>query len=125
MSPAGRGRALAARLAVSAVLALCTLLPAAPPASACAVSVGYKPSFSISDLTHRRSCSTATSATGSVVVALLALGALAAAGAAVVRRAERRTGTGPTDRTGSSEALTVYLDATGIVPVAAERDHEV
>lgn len=123
MSPAGRGRGLAARLAVSVVLALWTLLPAAQPASACAVGIGYKPSFSISDLTNRRSCSTATSAIGSGVVALLALGALAAAGAAVVRRAERQMGRAAAGA-GPSPALTAYLDATGLAPRAVERDHE-
>ena len=119
MSPAGRfGRVhrAAVRLAAGAVLAGCTLLTAPQPASACDVGIGYKPSVSIDDLTHRRTCSTGTSAVGVAGFTTLVLGALAAAGVVVFRRGERET-------SASSSALTSYLDATGVVPPTSwERD---
>jgi hypothetical protein len=105
---------------VSALLAACALLAAPQPASACPVGIGYRPSsVSIDDLTHSRRCDTGTSAAGVAGVAVLVLGALAAAGLAVFRRGERRMGTG-------SAALTTYLDATGVVPSTTARgqDHE-
>ncbi|MGW2818728.1 hypothetical protein [Streptomyces sp. NPDC001415] len=119
------GRGFAARLVVAMVLALCVVLPTAPAASACSVGVGYKPSISMRDLREHPTCSAATSATGSVVVAVLALGALAAAGVLVLRRAERQVHAeqAPDDAGGQRPALAAYLAATGIVPPTAERDH--
>ncbi|MGW6903792.1 hypothetical protein [Streptomyces sp. NPDC054940] len=118
MSRLGRGRRAVARLAASAVLAACTLLLVPQPASACDVGIGYKPSVNISDLTHRKTCGTGTSAVGVAVVAVLALGALAAAGVLVFRRGEREMGGE------HSSALTAYLDATGVAAVAPQgRDH--
>ncbi|MFJ8112651.1 hypothetical protein [Streptomyces sp. NPDC096132] len=109
MSRAGRGRRTGARLAAGAALAGCALLTVPQPASACAVGIGYKPSVSIDDLTHRRTCSTGTSAVGVAGFTTLALGALAAAGLVVFRRGERET-------SGNPSALTAYLDATGVLP---------
>ncbi|UUU29829.1 hypothetical protein JIX56_07990 [Streptomyces sp. CA-210063] len=117
MSRAGRGRRAAARLAAGAVLAGCALLTAPQPASACAVGIGYKPSVSMDDLTHRRTCSTGSSAVGVAGFTALALGALATAGVVVFRRGERETSANPW-------ALADYLDAAGVVPSArGDDDH--
>ncbi|MGW8333275.1 hypothetical protein ACWGLE_35900 [Streptomyces sp. NPDC055897] len=129
------GRRLAARLVAAMVLALCAVLPTAPSASACSVGVGYKPSISLRDLRSHPTCSAATSATGAVVVAVLALGALAAAGVFVLRRAERQVHAeqGAEERqlhTGRAEGavggqrpeLAAYFAATGVVPPTGERD---
>ncbi|WP_406502928.1 hypothetical protein [Streptomyces sp. NBC_00212] len=118
-------RGFAARLAVVVVLALGVVLPAAPTASACSIGVGYKPSVSMKDLRQHRACSAATSATGAVAVAVLALGALSAAGALVVRRAERQMSDRQAEdlTIGPAPVLTEYLAATGIVPPVGEHTH--
>ena len=131
MSRAGRVRAhagrlvrgVAARLAVGAVMVACTMLLVPQEASACAVGVGYQPSVNISDLSHHRTCSTGTSTVGVAAVAVLVLGAMAAAGVAVFRSGERRMATGAPGRTGPSPVLTAYLDATGVVPPASGEGH--
>ena len=112
----GRVWRAAARVAASAVLAGCALLTAPQPASACDVGIGYRPSVSIDDFTHRRTCSSGTSAAGVAGFTALAFAALAVAGLVVFRRGERETRANPS-------ALTVYLDATGVVPPAQEDDH--
>ncbi|MFI6550065.1 hypothetical protein ACIBO9_43180 [Streptomyces prunicolor] len=114
---AGRVRRAAARIAASAVLAGCALLAAPQPASACDVGIGYRPSVSIDDFTHHRTCSSGTSAVGVAGFTALALGALAAAGLVVFRRGERETSTNPS-------ALDAYLDATGVVPPTASRGQD-
>lgn len=119
------GRGFAARLAVTMVLALGVVLPAAPAASACSIGVGYKPSVTMKDLRKHGTCSAATSATGATAVAVLVLGVLAAAGVLVVRRAERQVSAQQAAHSaeGQPPILTAYLAATGIVPPAAEHDH--
>ncbi|GHB79552.1 hypothetical protein GCM10010331_78970 [Streptomyces xanthochromogenes] len=99
------------RLAGAAVLLACSVLLSAPPASACVVSIGYKPSLAAGDLSHHPTCSTGTSLTGAGGVALLVLGALGAAGRRTYQRGERTAGTGP-DRDTPHPSLTAYLDAT-------------
>jgi hypothetical protein len=119
-------RRAAARLAVCGVLMACTMFLAPQEASACAVSYGYRPSVDISDLSHHRTCSTGTSTAGVAAVAVLVLGALAAAGVAVFRSGERRMGATGQDspgRTAPHPALTAYLDATGVVPAGRGADH--
>ncbi|MEU1631164.1 hypothetical protein ABZ746_39200 [Streptomyces sp. NPDC020096] len=110
------GRRIALRLVMGAVLLLGTFLLLTPQqASACDVSIGYRPSVSISDLNHPRTCSTGTSLTGAAVVAVLAIGALAAAGWGAVQRGERESEAASTRQAGPSSTLTTYLNATGIV----------
>ncbi|MFD5510705.1 hypothetical protein ACFWIB_23455 [Streptomyces sp. NPDC127051] len=110
-----RVAALAARIAGAAALLACSTLLSAPPASACVVSIGYKPSLGIGDLSHHRTCSTGTSLAGAGGVAVLVIGALGVAGRRAYRRGEEAMGSGP--------ALTGYLDATGVILPESGRGH--
>ncbi|MGD3112769.1 hypothetical protein [Streptomyces sp. YGL11-2] len=107
------GLRIVGRLAVAAVVLVCTSVLLAQPASACPVGIGYKPSVSINSLMQHRTCSTGTSLAGAGTVAVLALGALAAAGWAAYRRGERP---------GPHPDLSNYLDATGVVRAEAGCD---
>lgn len=99
----------ALRVAVGSALLTCLILPLSPrPAAACDVSIDYKPSLTISlrhGLGHTEPCTTGTSVAGSVVVALLALGAVAAAANAARKRGAARA---------EGADLTAYLRATGV-----------
>ncbi|MCX5215202.1 hypothetical protein OG689_39095 [Kitasatospora sp. NBC_00240] len=108
-------RLVAARLAGAAALLACSTLMSAPPASACMVSIGYKPSLDIADLRHHRTCSTGTSLAGAGGVAVLVLGALGVAGQRAYRRGEQAAGPEP------DPTLAAYLDATGVT--AQENGH--
>ncbi|MEU6113250.1 hypothetical protein ABZ840_01560 [Streptomyces sp. NPDC047117] len=118
-----RVRSAAVRLAVCAVLAACAMLSVPQEASACAVSYGYRPSMDINTLREHRTCSAGTSTAGVAGVAVLVLGALAAAGVAAFRSGERRMGAGERGRTGPHPALTAYLDATGMAPPERGQQH--
>ncbi|MFF4098930.1 hypothetical protein [Streptomyces sp. NPDC001903] len=109
------GRRAAARIAGAAALLACSTLLSAPPASACVVGIGYKPSMDIGDLGRHRTCSTGTSLAGAGGVAVLVLGALAVASRRAYRRGEEAMGSGP--------ALTEYLDAAGVIPPEDGRGH--
>ncbi|KPM52156.1 hypothetical protein CcI49_35350 [Frankia sp. CcI49] len=100
----------------AAVLVASFLLVAAPPrpAAACDVSYGYRPTLDFDDLANRRTCSTASSVTASVVVDLLALAALASASVLVYRRA--RAGAGPD----ADATLAAYLVQARTEPDRAE-----
>ncbi|MYT32905.1 MULTISPECIES: hypothetical protein [unclassified Streptomyces] len=110
----------ALRRAVSALaLAGAVLLLTPQAASACTVGIGYKPSLDIRDLRHPKTCSTGTSLGGAGAVAVLALGALAAAGWVAYRRVEQGFGTPPEGgKSGPSPALSGYLDAAGVTSSA-------
>jgi len=112
------GRRIAVRSAGAAALLACSTLLSAPPASACVVSIGYKPSLGAGDLNHHRTCSTGTSLAGAGGVAVLVLGALGAAGRRAYRRGEQAAGSGT-----PGPALTAYLDATGAIPSESGRGH--
>ncbi|WP_030873798.1 hypothetical protein [Streptomyces sp. NRRL F-2747] len=99
---------LAARITGAAALLACSVLLSAPSASACVVSIGYKPSLDIAGPGRHHSCSTGTSLAGAGGVAVLVLGALGVAGRRACRRGE--------EAMGSDQALTVYLEAAGVVP---------
>ncbi|MFF4159897.1 hypothetical protein [Streptomyces sp. NPDC001678] len=101
------------RLVLAVGVMVCTTVLMTQPASACPVGIGYKPSMSINNLMYHRTCSTGTSLAGAGTVAVLALGALTAAGWAAYRRGERP---------GPHPALAGYLDATGVVRAEAGRD---
>lgn len=107
------GRRVAVRVAGAAALLACSTLLSAPPASACVVSIGYKPSLGIGDLTHHRTCSTGTSLAGVGGVAVLVLGALGAAGRRAYRRGEAAAG----------PELAGYLAAAGVTPPENGRGH--
>lgn len=107
----------ALRLVVGTALLIGTSLLLMPQqASACSVSIGYKPSVSISDLAHPRGCSTGTSLAGAAAVAALALGALGAVGWRAFRHGEKTAGLPSPTATGPSSSLTAYLNAAGITP---------
>ena len=110
------GLRIVGRLALAAAVLVCTsVLLLAQPASACPVGLGYKPEVNINSLmqNQNQTCSTSTSLAGAGTVALLALGALVAAGWGAYRRGERP---GPHPDLGS------YLEATGVVRAKAGRD---
>jgi hypothetical protein len=99
-------------LAAGAVLMTCLLLPlTAHPAAACSVGIGYPPTIDISKpgMGLGNPCTDGTSITGAVIVAVLAAGALAAAGIAAYRRGEASAGPSSPD-----QALANYLDAAGV-----------
>ncbi|MFF2620138.1 hypothetical protein [Kitasatospora sp. NPDC058046] len=110
-------RLVAARLAGTAALLACSTMLSAPPASACTVGIGYKPSLDLTDLRQHRTCSTGTSLAGAGGVAVLVLGALGVAGRRAYRRGERAVGPEP------DPALTAYLEATGVTPTENGRGH--
>ena len=92
----------------------CLILPlTAHPAAACSVGIGYQPTIDISkpNMGLGNPCTDGTSITGAVIVAVLAIGALAAAGMAAYRRGEAAANPSSPD-----EALTTYLDAAGMAP---------
>ncbi|MFE2877697.1 hypothetical protein ACFXG6_35150 [Streptomyces roseus] len=99
---------IGARVTGAAALLACSLLLSAPPASACVVGIGYKPSLDIGGPSRHRSCSTGTSLAGAGGVAVLVFGALGVAGRRAYRRGEEAEASDP--------ALTGYLDAAGVVP---------
>lgn len=103
------------RVAAGALLAFAALLVAAPAASACDVSYDYKPTISFDRPFGSAVCSTGTSLTGAVVLGVLALGAVAGAGAVAVRRGRAAAGTflGPAR---TNEVLAGYLAAAGTAP---------
>ncbi|MDJ0383745.1 hypothetical protein [Streptomyces sp. G-G2] len=110
----------AARVIAGAVpMAFLLLLLVPQPASACTVSYGYKPqmNFNAKDLRlgSGRVCTNGTSLTGSAIVALLAVGALAAAGTRAFKRGAASTGS-----SSPGQALTTYLEAAGTVSPASE-----
>lgn len=107
------GLRIVGRLALAVGVLVCTSVLMTQPASACPVGIGYKPSMNINSLMHHRTCSTDTSLAGAGTVAVLALGALTAAGWTAYRRGERP---GPHPDLGS------YLDATGVVRTEEGRD---
>jgi hypothetical protein len=101
-------------LAAGAVLMACLVLPAtARPAAACSVGIGYQPTIDISkpNMGLGNPCTDGTSITGAVIVALLAIGALAAAGIAAYRRGEAIA-----SPSSPGQALATYLDAAGLAP---------
>ncbi|GAA0299466.1 hypothetical protein GCM10010302_42540 [Streptomyces polychromogenes] len=116
----------AARLIAAAVPVACLMLLLVPQqASACTVSLDYKPSmkFSISHphLGSGRACANGTSLAGSGIVALLAVGALAAAGTRAFKRgAALAASSSPGQGAGPGQALTDYLQAAGMAPAAAD-----
>ncbi|MCX3059985.1 hypothetical protein [Streptomyces beihaiensis] len=85
----GRTARVAARIGACGAAAAAVLLLAPQEASACAVGIGYAPNISVGDVMRHRTCSAGTSATGSLVVDLLAVAALAVAGVLVLRSAGR------------------------------------
>ena len=108
-------------LAAGTVLMACLLLPlTAHPAAACSVGIGDPPTIDTSQpnvgLGHP--CTDGTSITGAIIVAVLAIGTLAAAGVAAYRRGEAAAGPSSPD-----QALATYLDAAGLVPGAPRADH--
>ncbi|WP_192809157.1 hypothetical protein [Actinomadura montaniterrae] len=96
------------------LLCAALVLPLAPQsASACDVSYEYKPTVDLKHFGHTRACSTSTSLGGATIVAVLALGALAAGGAMAFKRGAAAVGAssaGP----GPAPALIAYLRATGL-----------
>jgi hypothetical protein len=101
-------------LAAGAVLMACLVLPlTASPAAACSVGIGYPPTIDISqpNMGFGNPCTDETSITGAVIVAVLATGALAAAGVAACRRGQAAAKPSSPD-----EALATYLDAAGVAP---------
>jgi hypothetical protein len=107
----GRGRALG--VVAGAILMTCLVLPlTAPQASACNVSYGYPPSLNINkpNLGITKPCSSGTSLAGAVIVAMLTIGAFAAAGAIAFKRGATAAGPSAPD-----QVLTGYLNATGVV----------
>jgi len=111
---------LLGRAAGVAVLASAALLLSAPAASACDVSYDYKPTISFDRLGLGGGvCSTGTSLTGAAGLGLLALGAVAGAGAVAVRRGQAVAGSflGP-ERT--DEVLSGYLAAASTAPPPPE-----
>jgi hypothetical protein len=118
----GRGRALG--VVAGAILMTCLVLPlTAPQASACNVSYGYPPSLNINkpNLGITKPCSSGTSLAGAVIVAILTIGALAAAGGIAFKRGAATAGPSSPD-----QALTTYLHATGMAshtpPGEGDRD---
>jgi hypothetical protein len=101
-------------LAVATVFTACLILPlTARPAAACSVGIGYQPTINISqpNMGLGNPCTDGTSITGAVIVAVLAIGALAAAAVVAYRRGEAAASPSSPD-----EALAAYLDAAGIAP---------
>ena len=101
-------------LAAGTVLMACLVLPlTAHPAAACSVGIGYQPTINPSQPTMGlgHPCTDRTSITGAVIVAVLAIGALAAAGIAAYRRGEASAKSSSPD-----QALAAYLDAAGLAP---------
>jgi hypothetical protein len=101
-------------LAAGAVLMACLLLPlTAHPAAACSVGIGYPPTIDISKpgMGLGNPCTDGTSITGAVIVAILAVGTLAAAGITAYRRAEASA-----RPTSPDQALAIYLNAAGMTP---------
>ncbi|MBF9072641.1 hypothetical protein [Streptacidiphilus fuscans] len=109
-------RRLALRAGVGAAFLVSTFLLLSPQqASACDVSIGYKPSMNISDLDHPSStCSTSTSLVGAGVVDALGLGALVAIGWGAYRRSEKSPDATSTKLAEPAPALVDYLRAAGI-----------
>lgn len=103
----------AVRVVVLAALAACLALPLAPQrASACDVSYDYKPQLDLGrpDLGRGKTCSAGTSSVGVLLFTVAVLGGLAAAGSVVVRRGAALLPSPP----GEDQALTDYLQATGL-----------
>jgi hypothetical protein len=103
-------------LAAEIVVMACLILPlTAHPAAACSVGIGYQPTIDISkpNMGLGNPCTDGTSITGAAIVAILAIGALAAAGVAAYRRAEASARPSSPD-----ETLATYLNATGLTPSA-------
>ena len=101
-------------LAAGTVLMACLILPlTAHPAAACSVGIGYQPTIDVSkpNMGLGNPCTDGTSITGAVIVAVLAIGALAAAGIAAYRRGEAAARPSSPD-----QALANYLDAAGMTP---------
>lgn len=119
-------RRLALRAGVGAAFLVSTFLLLSPQqASACDVSIGYKPSMNISDLEHPSStCSTSTSLVGAGVVDALGLGALVAIGWGAYRRSEKASGGESGARTEPSPTLVAYLDAAGVPRLTMGGRHE-
>lgn len=101
-------------LAAGTAFMACLVLPlTARPAAACSVGIGYQPTISLSqpNLGLGNPCTDGTSFTGAAIVAVLAIGALAAAGIVAYRRGEAAAKPSSPD-----EALAAYLDAVGMAP---------
>jgi hypothetical protein len=101
-------------LVAGAVLMACLVLPLTErPAAACSVGIGYPPTIDLSkpNMGFGYPCTDGTSITGSVMVAVLVTGALAAAGMAAYRRGEASAGPVSPD-----QALATYLDAACMAP---------
>ncbi|GAA2144679.1 hypothetical protein [Actinomadura napierensis] len=105
----------AIRFVLGTLLCAGLVLPlTAQNASACDVSYEYKPSIDLKHFGHNRTCSTSTSLGGVTIVGVLALGALAAAGAQAFKRGAAAAG-GPSGAPGSpSPTLIAYLQATNL-----------
>jgi hypothetical protein len=107
-------------LAAGAVLVACLVLPlTARPAAACSVSLGYPPTINPNqpNMGLGNPCTDGTSITGSVIVAILAIGALAVAAIVVYRRAEASAGPSSPE-----QAVATYLDAAGLA-LGTQRTH--
>ncbi|MFE6847698.1 hypothetical protein [Streptomyces sp. NPDC057686] len=127
MSPRRAGTLMSrgACLIAAAVPLACLMLFLVPhQASACSVSYGYKPQLKFSSKDFRLDsghvCTSGTSLAGSTAVALLVVGALAAAGTRAFRR-----GATWAETFAPGQALTDYLQAAGTVVTvpAAEGSH--
>ncbi|MBT2408515.1 MULTISPECIES: hypothetical protein [unclassified Streptomyces] len=115
----------AACLIAGAVPIACLILLLVPQqASACTVSLGYRPSLKVNfndpHFISSRACANGTSLAGSTIVALLAVTALAAAGTRAFKRGAALTvsSSSPGQDTGPGQALTDYLQAAGTAPPA-------
>ena len=101
-------------LVAGTVLLACLILTlTAHPAAACSVGIGYQPTIDISkpNMGLGNPCTDGTSLTGAAIVAVLATGALAAAGIAAYRRGEAAAKPSSPD-----QALATYLDVAGLAP---------
>jgi hypothetical protein len=111
----------AVRIVFGALLLACLMLPLAPQqAWACGVSYGHLPSFRFDQprMGLGNECSNTSSLAGAVIVAVLAILVLAAAGARAFERAEATAGS-LADQGGSAQALSDYLSATGVAEPAS------
>ncbi|MEY9847826.1 hypothetical protein [Streptacidiphilus sp. MAP5-3] len=118
-------RLLALRAGVGAALLVSTFVLLSPQqASACDVSIGYKPSVNISDLEHPSTCSTSTSLVGAGIVDALGLGALVAVAWGAFRRSEKGSDSASTGQVGPSPALVDYLRAAGVPRPTTGGRHE-
>lgn len=114
--------------AAATVLMTCLLVPVlAPKASACDVSIGYRPTISIDkpNLGLSKPCSNGDSLTGVAIVTVATLSALAMAGIAAFRRGEALVKASQAHQSAAlKRTLTTYLEETGIVTGNLPARHE-